>query len=86
MQMSSDDITPPTGKKVLASLENSHGDYCVDIFVRVDGSFGFEEYRRDPEDGDWRCLHRYSGQAFGSREDAVAQARTQVPWLRIEGA
>ena len=72
--------------KVLASLENSFGDYCVDIFVRADGSFGFEEYRRDPEDSVWRCLHRYSTQVFGSEEDALAQAKERVPWLRIEGA
>jgi len=72
--------------KVLASLQNSYGDYCVDIFTRADGSFGFEEYRRDPEDAVWRCLHRYSSQVFGSKEDAVAQAKAQVPWLRIEGA
>jgi len=38
--------------KVLASLENSYGDYCVDIFTRPDGSFGFEEHRRDPEEGE----------------------------------
>ena len=35
--------------KVLTSLENSAGDHCVDIFVRVDGTFGFEDYRRDSE-------------------------------------
>jgi hypothetical protein len=70
--------------KVLASLENRHGDYCVDIFTRPHGSFGFEEYRRDPEDGVWRCLHRYSGQVFNSQEDAVAEAKARGPWLGIE--
>jgi hypothetical protein len=72
--------------KVLASLQNSYGDYCVDVFMRADGSFGFEEYRRDPEDGVWRCLHRYSSQVFDSEENAVARAKELVPWLRIEGA
>jgi RimJ/RimL family protein N-acetyltransferase len=60
--------------KMLASLQNAYGDYCVDIFARPDGSFGFEEYRRDPEDGVWRCLHRYSSQVFDSEENALAQA------------
>ena len=69
------------GNKVLTSLENSHGDYCVDIFVREDGTFGFEEYRRDPEDGRWRSLHRYSGRVMGSQQEAIALARTHVPWL-----
>jgi hypothetical protein len=74
------------GNKVLASLENSYGDYCVDIFQRADGSFGFEEYRRDPEDGEWRCLHRYSSHLFTSEKEAVTQAKAHVPWLKIEGA
>jgi len=80
------EIASPMSNKVLASLENSPGDLCVDIFARPDGSFGFEEYRRDPEDGVWRCLHRYSSLVFNSEEGAVARAKTQVPWLRIEGA
>ena len=80
------EVASPMSNKVLASLENSYGDYCVDIFVRPDGSFGFEEYRRDPEDGVWRCLHRYSSQVFDSQNDAVAQAKAQVPWLRMESS
>lgn len=73
--------------KVLASLANSHGDYCVDIFARANGTFGFEEYRRDPEDGGrWTCLHRYSDQVFTSEESAVIQAKASVPWLKIRGA
>jgi len=80
------EVPLPMSNKVLASLENSYGDYCVDIFARPDGSFGFEEYRRDPEDGVWRCLHRYAGQVFKSQEAAVTQAKAQVPWLKIAGA
>ena len=71
------------GNKVIASLENAHGDFCVDIFAREDGSFGFEEYRRDPEDGRWRSLNRYSGLVFGSENDAAAKARSQVSWLTM---
>jgi hypothetical protein len=60
------------GNKVLASLENSYGDLCVDIFAR-----------RDPEDGGrWFNLHRYSSQVFAREEEAVAQARASVPWLK----
>jgi len=28
-------------------------DRCVDVFARPDGTFGFEEFRRDPEDMGW---------------------------------
>lgn len=66
---------------VLASLENSYSDYCVDIFLREDGSFGFEELRRDREDGRWHSQHRYSGLVFASESEATAQAKMYVPWL-----
>jgi hypothetical protein len=70
--------------QVLASLENSAGDHCVDIFVRADGTFGFEEYRRDPEDvSGWFSLHRYSSQVFATAEDALAQAKSKVAWMVI---
>jgi len=73
--------------KVLASIENASGDHCVDIFIRADGTYGFEEYRRDPEDiGTWHSLHRYSRQAFDSQENALIQARKYVVWLKADGA
>lgn len=73
--------------KVLISLENAYGDYCVDIFIRADGTFGFEEYRRDPEDGGlWQCLHRHSQKVFTSEENALERARATVAWLKADGA
>jgi hypothetical protein len=57
-------------------------DRCVDIFVRPDGTFGFEEFRRDPEDmGTWTAVAYYSAREFISEKDAVAAARDVVPWL-----
>jgi hypothetical protein len=68
--------------KALTSLENSAGDHCVDIFVRKDGTFGFEEYRRDPEDvSGWFSLHRFSHQVFATAEDALARAKSTVEWM-----
>src|SRR5262249_54237285 len=32
------------------SLEDADGFRCIDIIERGDGSFGFKEFRRDPED------------------------------------
>jgi len=72
--------------KVLTSLENSTRDRCVDIFVRADGTFGFEEYRRDPEDlSGWLPLHRYSHRVFSTAEDALAQAKSTVAWMIVGG-
>jgi len=68
--------------KVLTSLQNSERDRCVDIFVRADGTFGFEEYRRDPEDVSGLFpLHRYSHLVFSTAEDALAQAKSKVEWM-----
>jgi len=81
------DIAPRMSKKVLASVENPYGDYCVDVFVRADGTFGFEEYRRDAEDGGgWYSLHRYSHLTFGSERGALDRARTCVEWLKARNA
>jgi len=76
----------PASIKVLTSRENSTGDHCVDIFVRDDRTFGFEEYRRDPEDErGWFSLHRYSHQVFATAEDALAQAKSRVEWMVMDG-
>ena len=68
--------------KVLASPTTPAADRCVDTFSRPDGTFGFEEFRRDPEDmGAWTPVAYYSGREFPSEEDALAAAREAVPWL-----
>jgi hypothetical protein len=68
--------------KVLESLHNSHADRCVDVFTRDDGTFGFEEYRRDHEEGGvWFPLLRYSHQIFRTQDEALAQAKATVQWL-----
>ena len=68
--------------KVIASPSTPAVDRCVDIFTRPDGTFGFEEFRRDPEDmGAWTPVAYYSVREFLSQDDAVAAARAAVPWL-----
>jgi hypothetical protein len=67
---------------VFASLENSERNRCVDLFFRPDGSYGFEEFRRDPEDaGAWTPVQYYSTAKYESKEDALAAARQAVRWL-----
>jgi hypothetical protein len=67
---------------VRVSHQNPESNRCVDIFSRPDGTFGFEEFRRDPEDmGAWTPVSYFSGRIYpteGSAEDAARQA---VPWL-----
>src|SRR3546814_8795000 len=68
---------------VLASFENSEANRCVDLFVRADGTFGFEEFRRDPEDcGKWTRIGHYSDDVHAVRAGAIAAATASVSWLR----
>ena len=62
---------------------NMPGDQiCVDIFERPDGSFGFEEFRRDVEDGaGWFPIGHYSHQIFPSFDKAEKAARETIGWL-----
>lgn len=72
--------------QVRTSHENHAADRCVDVFVREDGSFGFEEYRRDAEDQKgWFSLQRYSQRIFATQEHALESARVAVAWLNDEG-
>jgi len=67
---------------VVASIENDTHDRCVDLFQRPDGSYGFEEFRRDVEDGGvWTPVAFYSHAAWVSRDAAHSAAVRAIVWL-----
>lgn len=67
---------------VFDSIENGQHDRCVDLFRRPDGSFGFEEFRRDVEDaGAWTPVAYYSRAAYASNEAVLDAAIARVAWL-----
>lgn len=67
---------------VLDSIENAQHDRCVDLFRRPNGTFGFEEFRRDVEDaGAWTPVAYYSGTDYASKEAALAAATAVLAWL-----
>ncbi len=67
---------------VLASHQTPGADRCVDIFSRPDGTFGFEEFRREPEDmGAWTPVAYFSVREYATIEAAIAAARDSVRWL-----
>jgi hypothetical protein len=69
---------------VLESREDPEANRCVDLFVRPDGTYGFEEFRRDPEDaGVWTPVHYYSGRSYASKGEALDAARHVVAWLSL---
>ncbi len=68
--------------QVLASHQTADASRCVDIFRRPDGTFGFEEFRRDPEDmGAWTPVRYFAGLEFPSERAAVEAARKTVSWV-----
>ena len=67
---------------VFVSVENFEHDRCVDIFSRPDGSYGFEEFRRDVEDrGQWTPVQYYSDVSYVSPTEALNTAERCVSWL-----
>jgi hypothetical protein len=67
---------------VFVSVENSEHDRCVDLFSRPDGSYGFEEFRRDVEDrGRWTPVTYYSDVSHVSAAEALNTAERCVSWL-----
>jgi hypothetical protein len=67
---------------VLHSVNNEYADRCVDFFVRTDGTFGYKEFRRDPEDqGVWFITAFDRTGVYARYEDALQSALLQVVWL-----
>ncbi len=67
---------------VVDSIENAVHDRCVDLFLRPDGTYGFEEFRRDVEDaGVWTPIQYYSHASYSVREAALSAATACVAWL-----
>jgi hypothetical protein len=67
---------------VIASIENFEGNRCIDLFLRPDRTYGFEEFRRDPEDaGEWTPVAYYSAGSYESQADALGAAQRTIAWL-----
>ena len=55
---------------------------CLDFFLREDGSFGFDEFRRnDGQDWTPTLPDVYSTDKFASEAEARAEARAAIPWF-----
>ncbi len=70
--------------KVHQSFEAPGGSVCVDVFRRPDGSWGIEEYRRDPEDGHgWYVTGFLAQTRYEDCESALTAAQSLVPWFDV---
>lgn len=72
---------------VITSLEDADGFRCVDIIAHSDGTFGFKEFRRDPEDGGrWTLVNDFTGIRYASQAEALDAAAASVAWLAKYGS
>jgi hypothetical protein len=73
----------PMYSNVIATLHNEAGDRAVKIMKLPDGTFGFNEFRRDPEDaGGWTLTRANPRGTFASEVQALAAAEDDIAWLR----
>ena len=69
-------------RKVLASIENDDRSHCVDVFMRDDGSYGYEEFRAEADGAArWQPLGRHPGRVFDSGAAALEEAKRRIAWL-----
>ncbi len=52
------------------------------FFIRNDGTYGFDQFRRDQEDGRGRySIGHYGAASLGTFDQAFEEAKTRVAWL-----
>ena len=67
---------------VLHSVNSCDQSQCVDVFVREDGTYGFEQFRRDFEDiHGWQPMGGFRDFVFLSEKKAFEAALNNVVWL-----
>ncbi len=75
-------MSRPKPGRVTESINAPHGELCVDLFVREDGSRGFQEYRRDVEDASgWFPVGFWSDRVFRTEAEALSAASDVIGWL-----
>ena len=68
---------------VIHSINNNEGHLCVDIFKRKNQTFGFEEYRKDPEtNSGWYLIGFYSNKVFQNYFETLKYAKKKILWLK----
>ena len=67
---------------IIRSINLKGDTVCVDIFTRADGTYGFDEFHRNPEDGrGWFSIGHYGLREFSGFDDALNEAKQTVAWL-----
>lgn len=68
--------------KLIHSVNAPDEVLCMDVFRRPDGSYGFDEFRRDPEDNrGWYGIGHHGSLRFATEEEARAKAKETINWF-----
>tara|TARA_B100001093_G_scaffold324434_1_gene309603 strand:- start:44 stop:277 length:234 start_codon:yes stop_codon:yes gene_type:complete len=67
---------------VIHSINNDESNLCIDFFIRNNGTFGYEEFRRDPENtSGWYKVGYFANKVFSSKDEAYNDAVKRISWL-----
>ena len=67
---------------VIQSINNYESNLCIDFFSRNNGTFGYEEFRRDPENtSGWYKVGYFANKVFSSKDEAYNDAVKRISWL-----
>jgi hypothetical protein len=68
---------------VIQSIEDTDGLRCIDFIQHTNGTFGFKEFRRDPEDGGrWTLIADYSQPGWDTKDEAQRRAASVIAWFK----
>jgi len=71
------------GYRVTRSFDNPEKNRCVDIIEALDGTFQFQEWRREPEDiSGWFLMRDGSPNVFCSESQAILEAKLAITWFQ----
>jgi hypothetical protein len=68
-------------RDVKKTLVNSDGTRKVEVFQRVDNTFGFDELKSGQEEQAWFPVGKYSIAVIDSLESAIKEAKGRIAWL-----
>ena len=68
---------------VINSINNDNNNLCIDFFIRNNKTFGYQEYRKDPENiSEWYRVGNYDYKVFSNKDDAYHDAKKTIVWFK----
>ncbi len=70
-------------KVVINSINNDNNNLCIDFFIRKNKTFGYQEYRKDPENiSELYRIGNYDYKVFLNKDDAYHDAKKTIVWFK----